>query len=275
MPPKSQQKLSKSGLYVPIIEAIFQRHFKQGLSVVPFVRSEIDQTAATLGIDLPKNLGDVIYSFKYRSALPESITATAPEGKEWVIVNRGPARYAFELRGAARIVPDNMLVVVKVPDATPGLVAKYSLNDEQALLSKLRYNRLIDIFTGVTCYSLQNHLRTSVPGIGQVETDELYVGVDKGGVHYIFPIQAKGGNDELGVVQIEQDLALCEHKFPGLVCRAIAAQFMAEDVIALFELGLQEGAVRKVAERHYRLVPPAELTEADLQSYRHQGSPAS
>ncbi len=36
-------------------------------------------------------------------------------------------------------------------------------------------------FTGITCYSLQNHLRTSVPDIGQVETDELYVGVDKKG----------------------------------------------------------------------------------------------
>jgi hypothetical protein len=45
----------------------------------------------------------------------------------------------------------------------------------------MRYNRLLDIFTGVACYSLQNHLRTTVPDVGQVETDELYVGVDKNG----------------------------------------------------------------------------------------------
>jgi hypothetical protein len=30
-------------------------------------------------------------------------------------------------------------------------------------------NRIIDIFTGVTCYSLQNHLRTTLTDIGQVE----------------------------------------------------------------------------------------------------------
>lgn len=80
----------------------------------------------------------------------------------------------------------------KVPDAPPGVIAMYSLNDEQALLAKLRYNRLVDIFTRVTCYSLQNHLRTAVPKLGQVETDEIYIGVDRRGAHYIFPVQAKG-----------------------------------------------------------------------------------
>lgn len=93
------------------------------------------------------------------------------------------------------------MVTIKVPDATPGIIAKYALNDEQALLAKVRYNRLLDIFTGVTCYSLQNHLRTTVPNMGQIETDELYVGVDKRGVHYVLPVQAKGGKDKLGIVQ--------------------------------------------------------------------------
>src|SRR5581483_2740636 len=99
-----------------------------------------------------------------------------------------------------------------------GVVAKYALSDEQALLAKLRYNRLIDTFTGVTCYSLQNHLRTTVPSIGQVETDEIYIGVDRRGAHYVFPVQAKGRSDRLNIVQIEQDFALCRHKFPALIC---------------------------------------------------------
>ena len=68
-----------------------------------------------------------------------------------------------------------MLVETKIPDATPGVISRYAINDEQGLLAKLRYNRLIDIFTGLTCYSLQNHLRTTVPELGQVETDEIYL----------------------------------------------------------------------------------------------------
>lgn len=161
-----------------------------------------------------------------------------------------------------------MLPTIKVPDATPGIVTRYALDDEQALLTKLRYNRLIDTFTGITCYSIQNHLRTTVEGIGQVETDEIYVGLDKKGVHYVFPVQAKGGTDEIGTVQIEQDIVLCQEKFPTLECRSIAAQFMADDVIALFEFGFDsdEGIV-KLAERHYKLVPTEELSDEELRIY--------
>ena len=69
------------------------------------------------------------------------------------------------------------------------------MSDEQALLARVRYNRLVDIFLGIACYSLQNHLRTTASNMGQVETDELYVGVDRRGSHYVVPIQAKGGKD--------------------------------------------------------------------------------
>lgn len=179
-------------------------------------------------------------------------------------------RYCFELVADQPIQPNAHLVVTKVPDATPGIVTKYAFDDEQALLTKVRYNRLVDIFTGITCYSLQNHLRTAVPGMGQVETDELYVGVDKRGAHYIFPIQAKGGSDKLSIVQIEQDFAVCAHNFPSLICRPIAAQFMTGSVIALFEFEQADGSVRISAERHYKLVAPEEVTESDLQGYQHR-----
>ncbi len=260
----------KSLRYEKIIQHIFESNYTDQADVVPFSRTAIVEAASLLGVSLPKNLGDVVYSFKYRTALPESIREKAPPGKEWVIVNKGRARYAFVAKAMSRIQPDRSLIVIKIPDSTPGMVARYALSDEQALLARLRYNRMLDIFTGVTCYSLQNHLRTTVKGIGQVETDELYAGVDRKGAHYILPVQAKGGADALSVVQIEQDMALCREKFPGLVCRSIAAQFIGRDLIALFELDLQEGEVRKVAEKHYRLVPPDELTPEELQRYRNR-----
>ncbi len=262
MPPNNDPRYSQ------IIAKIFETKFREGRRAIRFERTEIVNAARDLGIELPKNLGDVIYSFKFRNQLPDSIKETAPDDKEWVIVNRGRSQYAFELKGTSRILPDPMLTITKIPDATPGIVAKYSFDDEQALLTKLRYNRMLDIFTGIACYSLQNHLRTTVPGVGQIETDEIYVGIDKKGVHYVFPVQAKSGKDTLGVVQIEQDIALCNHRFPTLICRAIAAQFLQENVIALFELELIDGEVRKASERHYQLVPQEYLTDEELMNYR-------
>jgi hypothetical protein len=107
-----------------------------------------------------------------------------------------------------------------------------------------------------------------VTGLGGVETDELYVGVDRNGVQYVLPVQAKGGRDKLGVVQIEQDMALCAEKFPSLVCRPIGAQFMRDDVIALFEFELIETEVTIRDEKHYRLVAPDELTPEELAQYQ-------
>jgi hypothetical protein len=166
-----------------------------------------------------------------------------------------------------RIIPNNLLTETKIPDATPGIIAKYAMNDEQGLLAKLRYNRLVDIFTGVTCYSLQNHLRTTVPNIGQIETDEIYVGVDQRGAQYVFPIQAKGGTDQLGIVQIEQDFAMCAIKFPMLICRPIAAQFLEDNLIALFSFEKGENGIAVNAEKHYRLVPAEEVHKEDLECY--------
>ena len=254
--------------YVQIIEQIFRKYYRKGANEVPFERTDILETAAALGIPLPKNLGDIIYSFRYRAALPNAITKKAKEGYAWIIRPSGRGRYTFVLTKEASFAPSPMLAKTKIPDATPGIVSKYSFDDEQALLAKIRYNRLIDIFTGVTCYSLQNHLRTTLTDIGQVETDEIYVGIDKQGVHYVFPVQAKGPKEQLNIVQIEQDLAMCEHKFPALICRPIGAQFMSQDIIALFEFERGESSVRISCEKHYQLVPHKKVTDKDLQAYR-------
>lgn len=235
---------------------------------VEFLREDIVEFSRKLNIKLPKNLGDLVYSFRYRAALPQSIQSQAPEGDMWIIRPAGTARYRFVLVPNKPIAPNEALIVTKVPDATPGMVARYALSDEQALLAKLRYNRLVDIFSGVTCYSLQNHLRTTVPNMGQVETDEIYVGIDRKGAQYVLPVQAKGGTGKVNIVQIEQDIGVCSHKFPSLICRPIAAQFMRDGVIALFEFQQDDNGVGISSEKHYKLVPPEEVTEDDLRAYR-------
>jgi hypothetical protein len=101
-----------------------------------------------------------------------------------------------------------------------------------------------------------------------VETDEIYVGVDQRGAQYIFPVQAKGGKDKLNIVQIEQDFAVCETKFPDLICHAIAAQFMNDDVIAMFSFEMSDQGVSITREKHYRLVPPDQITPDELRNYR-------
>lgn len=165
----------KPNRYQALIGRIFHDHFKKGMTEFEFERSELSGNAKKLGIRLPDNLGDVIYSFRYRTALPDEIVKTATAGREWIIEPAGRSRYRFKLARVSRIIPNAELLSIKIPDATPEIITANALSDEQALLAKVRYNRLIDIFLGITTYSLQSHLRTTVPNMGQIEIDEQFM----------------------------------------------------------------------------------------------------
>ena len=260
--------MSKSqNRYAALIEQIFIAHYRTGTTKFVFLREELSSTASVLGIVLPKNLGDVLYSFRYRVPLPESITKTARPGMVWIIKGAGTGRYLFTQARLSRIEPDEAMLPIKVPNATPEILLANAFDDEQALLAKVRYNRLIDLFLGITAHSLQNHLRTTVKNIGQIEIDELYVGLNRRGSQFIVPVQAKVGKDQHGVVQTEQDILFCQERFSNLVCRPVSVHALSENRIALFELTRSDDEIRVVDQKHYVLVPASEISADDLRRY--------
>ena len=265
--------MKKKSRYEKILLDIFEQNYNEQ-EEFEFERSEITESCKRLGIDPPKNLGDVIYTFRYRRSLPQSILDTQPPGRNWLILGAGDANYRFRLGRLATIVPAQGMMVRKIPDATPEIISKYALSDEQALLAKIRYNRLVDVFLGITAYSLQNHLRTRVANYGQIEIDELYIGIDGRGAQYVVPVQAKGGNDRLGVIQTIQDTMFCktEERYRHCIVRPVSAQFIADDRIAMFELRFDGNDVEIVSERHYCLVEAGEITGEDLDAYRIPGT---
>jgi len=103
--------------------------------------------------------------------------------------------------------------------------------------------------------------------MGQIEIDEIYVGLNRNGAHFAIPVQAKGGSDKLSPVQTMQDIACCTAKFPDLICRPVSAPFMGEDTIALFELTVEGGNALVVEERHYRLVPADQIDSTTKRKY--------
>jgi hypothetical protein len=271
MPKGSKQ--AKANRYQAILVDIFRSHYSSPkVKSFDFQRDEIELVAAKLEIKLPKNLGDVVYSQRYRVEWPEQIKSTIPDGHDWIILPAGRSRYRFKLiRGSSRILPQSNAAIIKVPDATPEIIAKYARTQEQAVLARIRYNRLLDTFLGITAYSLQNHFRTTVDDMGQIEIDELYVAINREGQQFIIPVQAKGGSDQLSIIQTIQDLACCRQKFPPLICRPVSTQLLDDGVIAMFELREQdEGIPRVTEERHYRLVPYDEISPADLENYKMQ-----
>ncbi len=265
--------------YARIVESVFFDNYREGAVSIPFDRNELVRATEELGFPRIKNLGDIPYSFRFRRELPDTVQATAPAGAEWIIVGSGIGQYAFRLASPGKIEPVSHQYPIKLPDATPEIVRHYAPGtDEQALLARARYNRLVDVFTGLTCYSVQNHLRTTVSNIGQVEVDEIYVGVNKRGAHFVLPCQAKSPGDKFGIVQVMQDISLCQERYPSAICRPVALQFLAENHVAMLELAIREDGevlmLNTVDEKHYRLVPRSDLSDSELQRLA-EGEPDS
>ena len=259
------------GKYEQIIEWVFKQNYQPGMVRVPFNREELVQASAHLGFERIKNLGDIPYAFRFRRELPASIQRTAPTDAEWIIVGAGVGAYQFRLAVPGKIAPNPHIKPIKIPDATPEIVRQYAPGtDEQALLTRAKYNRLVDIFTGITCYSIQNHLRTTVSDIGQVEVDEIYVGVNKRGTHFVLPCQAKSPGDKFGIVQVMQDIALCQERYPHAICKPIALQFMGENGVAMLELAVTEEdeflRLNIVEEKRYELVPGTDISDVELRT---------
>jgi len=262
----------------PVLYSIFKALYETGAHTLIFSIETFDAEAERLGNFYSARRLSLTDFICYdpsvvstrRRQLPSRVRKTEPSGWQWRLRRVSADSYAFCLEPLDSIYPSKFpLLEHCIPDATPEIITCNSLSDEQALLARVRYNRLIDIFLGVTAYSLQNHLRTTVKSLGQIEIDEVYVGIDRHGCQYIIPVQAKGGNDQLSTVQAKQDIACCAEKFPDLVCRAISAQFMDDSRIAMFELCLDDdGLVKTVEERHYLLVPADQIGSADLERYR-------
>jgi hypothetical protein len=257
--------------YAQVLGRVFEKYKPQGETLeFPFDRSALGDAASEVGVTLPKNIGDVVYSHRYRTESPTAIAVHEPRGKEWVVFGAGKGKYRFVLVKKVRIAANPALKPIKIPDSTPEIIREYALNDEQALLAKIRYNRLLDLFLGIVAYPLQSHLRTAVKDIGQIEIDELYVGVSKRGAHYVVPVQAKTKNDRIGVVQVWQDMQLCRshEKFKYMVARPVGAQILEDGTIALFELEIDGYNLSVVEERQYVLVPRSEITKTELDEYK-------
>lgn len=254
--------------YDRIIEKAFFDNYKEGMKRVPFTREELVDASDVLGFSRIKNIGDIPYSYRFRKELPASIKNTTKAPKEWIITGTGIATYEFRIASPSKVQPSKNRKSIVVPDATPEIIKKYAAGtDEQALLTKIRYNRLVDLFLGLTCYSIQNHLRTTVEGVGQIEVDEIYIGLNSNGVHFCIPCQAKSPGDSFGIVQAMQDIALCKQKFPMTVCRPLVLQFLSENDVAIAEVDVseedEEFKMTIVDEKHFKLVLKSEISDAD------------
>jgi len=186
-----------------------------------------------------------------------------------MIEGRGKGLYAFvKLIESPLLTIQDDLVTICLPDATPEIVLHYAGGDEQGVLAKLRYNRLLDIFLGITCYHLQGHWRTTVKKKGQVETDDLYVGLNTEGQQFVVPIEAKSSKDRLNKTQIVHLVNFAVERYPKLILRPVGIQEMADGSLVLIEFtpGDHPDRIKIKHLRRYSLVQFKDIPLDEIQA---------
>lgn len=242
----------KPNAYDRVLVAVFAKYWRKGLREVLFTKDDLIDEAGRIGLRV-KNIADILYTYRSRRSLPTELLKHG----NWVIAAKGAGKYAFQIVTGSSIVEiPAHLKIYPIPYAVPEIVAGNLAKDEQGLLTLVRYNRLLDVFTGLACFHLQSHVRTQVKNHGQVEVDELYVGVDKDGQGFVLPVEAKDAGEFLGVDKAVSLTLFAQTRYPSLVCRPIAIVRESENRITCIEFepvtDLTKVAVVEI--RRYELV---------------------
>jgi len=215
-----------------VLEIVFRKGYRKGAVLIPFTINDIRDAIAKVGYN-EENVPDVRYEYASgRKPMPDSINKLG----HWMIIGQGKGKYAFtKLSNSPGVMIQSDLYTILLPDATPEIVLEYAGGDEQGMLAKVRYNRMLDIFMGITCYHLQNHLRTSIKERGQVEIDDLYVGLNSSGKQFVIPIEAKSAKDHLSKTQIMQGIYFARERYRKLILRPVGIQGMQDGSLVLIE----------------------------------------
>jgi hypothetical protein len=220
---------------------------------LPFTKTDIEHAVAELGLEI-KNIPDIVYTYRTgRSPLPDAVQAHG----HWAIDAEGKGKYAFVgLSRSPYVEIPTDIEKTPILDATPQIVLKYQSTDEQAILARIRYNRLVDTFTSLTAYHLQGHFRTTVEGVGQVEIDDLYIGIDADGNGFVLPIEAKSGSpkDQLGVMQITQMVKFAQQNFAELTIRPLGVKVMPDGSYMFLEFNVNDDPNLVATKRYKRYV---------------------
>ena len=246
-----------SKVYGPVLLHIFRERYRRGASTVLFTLDDIRNASDKLKLEA-RNPADLVYRMRSRTVLPKEII------DEGFMVLRaiGRGQYQFERAQSTIIVPPQN-TPHEALDLTPAPVRRLlpealSAMDEQAVLTIASYCKIFDHFTGLTVHRLRNHLRKSVPNLGQAELDAIDVGValrdDE--LPVVFPIEAKAVSDSLNRVQIFNMLQYCAHYMPGLLVRPLAAKVDDTSLLHVMEFNraAKPGDLKITKSACYRIV---------------------
>lgn len=267
-----------AGKYQRTIERVFKKKIEELSEQVddpyeediPFHRDDLEQAIDELEISIG-NVPDIPYAYRSRRELPASMRQ---HGYNAIVIDDSRAgedpTYLFTKKEQIIQIPDDVDTTRTIDQsALPEPVQQYIREDEQGVLTQIRYADLLDEFTDLDCYHLSSHVRFRVKG-REAELDDLYIGLDEEGDHHAIAVEAKGKGEKLNRNQLIRNTRGLENKtqYPNSVT-TLAVKLDEDGAIYIleFEVFQKDGNDRVSIDRIWKFV-----TEKESETQGHQNS---
>lgn len=197
------------------------------------------------------------------------------KGVAWIAVGKG--RYRLVRLDRPNLIdlprPGECGEIICIPDLTPSWVARVQVQgmDEQSVLTKIRYSRVIDRVLGFRVHQVQPHYKNSAKGLGSNEVDELYV--DETNVLVL--VSMKKEPDKLSLSQFRA-LNICaadlrtRSEYRGYQTRSLALSMVPRRRHNLIDLFIHEISPHVDIDK-IRLVAPVRCCRLELTDVTSSG----
>ena len=155
------------------VDYLMKNNFINSLTPISFERTDILEICAKEFGKAPKNLGDIIYSLRYRLDYLSTYDYLLEKDYTWTLLSTGIGKYELSPLKKLRIPSLESEDIIYIKDNTPKHIHELRPLNDQSLLMKIIQNDILNEFLQDDLVFLQAHHKVNLQNWGQAEIDGI------------------------------------------------------------------------------------------------------
>lgn len=215
---KKSNKEAKAKFF---IDYLMKNSFVDSLTPISFERTDILDVCKNEFGEAPKNLGDIVYSLRYRLDYLSNYDYLLEKDYTWTLLSTGIGQYELAPLKKLRLPNLESENVLYVDDQTPAHIHKLRPLNDQSLLMKVIQNGILNEFLQDDLMFLQAHHKVNLNNWGQAEIDGILASNNSS---HLYLIEVKGYTEVIGWPQMIQLKMYAQQNHPDVLFTPVFIQ---------------------------------------------------
>lgn len=203
------------------IKHLIEKNFTASQDSIPFSRDDVSLYCLKKFKKIPKNVGDIIYSLRYRMDYLSTFDHLLDPDYTWTLLSLSTGQYELKPMPKLKLPDLTSVPVISKIDKTPEHIHNLRPLNDQSLLMKIYQNKVLSEFLEDDLILLQAHHKVNLKDWGQAEIDGIVASETS---PRLYLVEVKGYTEVIGWPQIIQLKMYAEQNHPGLPFTPIFVQ---------------------------------------------------